>query len=620
MRLKVLGLLLFLALSGRALSSSPIPDETQKATGTITSFTANGMGFVLSREANGGKEDMEFFFGPLLEDGIWTVAGDTLTVITRDGKKITLHLGETVTVEYHIVKDQGNVVISVKGQAHDQQEELKSNKESRAASPTAAGSTITCTGTGCQTLLKDLTASGPPLSESDKALLEKAKSGDAFAQFQLAALYAKRGDIFDAKKWTRAAADQGDSHAQNALGYLYQHGPGGPETLTEAASWYRKSAEQGDPNGQANLAKLLFDGTGVPVDLAQAADWYRKSAEQGWAWGQAMLAQIEAKGQGVPVDLVGAYSWCILALPAENPKAPWGCKELLESLSAKMRPEEVTEAKQRSYSWFEQRSKTPNQIHWAVGPEDKFGPSGFLTDEQWLTGAIGTEYARGRGVAPDDVEAVRWFELGSERGDAPAEVFLAERYFLGKGKPKDYARAFTLVSQSAEQGYVYGEENLGVCYLQGIGVQQNMSEAAKWFEKAAEQGSANAQAQLGLFYQYGRGVEKNEAEALKWYQRAVEHENAPPVALNNLAWLYATAGDPGLRDPSKALTYALKAVALTQEKNAGFLDTLAEAKYVSGDSRGAIEAEEKALALEPTNSSFKKDLEKYQQALQPKPQ
>ena len=87
---------------------------------------------------------------------------------------------------------------------------------------------------------------------------------------------------------------------------------------------------------------------------------------------------------------------------------------------------------------------------------------------------------------------------------------------------------------------------------------------------------------------------------------------------NILAWSYATAVDARFKNPARALAYAQKAVSLTGEKNAGILDTLAEAYYVNANYDRAIATEKKALALDPANESFKKSIERYQQAKQSK--
>src|SRR5258705_266072 len=100
----------------------------------------------------------------------------------------------------------------------------------------------------------------------------------------------------------RKAADQGDAHAQNHLGNLYQGGQGVAQDYAQAAIWYRKAAEQGDSYAQSHLGYLYFAGKGVAQDYAQAAIWTRKAAEQGSAVAQDNLGHLYESGQGLPQD------------------------------------------------------------------------------------------------------------------------------------------------------------------------------------------------------------------------------------------------------------------------------------------------------------------------------
>ena len=68
-------------------------------------------------------------------------------------------------------------------------------------------------------------------------------------------------------------------------------------------------------------------------------------------------------------------------------------------------------------------------------------------------------YANGEGVPQDDAEAVRWYRLAAEQGNAGAQL------------------------------------NLGAMYSNGEGVPQDDAEAVRWYRLAAEQGNAGAQLQ-----------------------------------------------------------------------------------------------------------------------------
>ena len=71
------------------------------------------------------------------------------------------------------------------------------------------------------------------------------------------------------------------------------------------------------------------------------------------------------------------------------------------------------------------------------------------------------KYAEGSGVAKDEAEAVKWYRLAADQGNASAQ------------------------------------RNLGVMYAQGRGVAKGYAEAVMWLQKAANQGNTDAQRILG---------------------------------------------------------------------------------------------------------------------------
>ena len=54
---------------------------------------------------------------------------------------------------------------------------------------------------------------------------------------------------------------------------------------------------------------------------------------------------------------------------------------------------------------------------------------------------LGGMYGNGRGVPQDEVEAVRWFRLAAEQGNAEAQLYLGVMYSNGRGVPQDDAEA-----------------------------------------------------------------------------------------------------------------------------------------------------------------------------------
>lgn len=96
-------------------------------------------------------------------------------------------------------------------------------------------------------------------------------------------------------------------------------------------------------------------------------------------------------------------------------------------------------------------------------------------------------------------EAVKWFRLAADQGNAEAPFKLAQHYFLGLGLPKDSA------------------------------------EGVKWMQLSADRGWPQAQGALAHYYDDGReGVAKNQVLAHKWYNLAASSalrvlEQSPPL-------------------------------------------------------------------------------------------
>ena len=90
----------------------------------------------------------------------------------------------------------------------------------------------------------------------------------------------------------------------------------------------------------------------------------------------------------------------------------------------------------------------------------------------------------------DDVEAVRWYRLAAEQGDARAQFELGFRYEAGRGVPQDDAEAIRWYRAAADQGEAFAQNNLGMKYGQGRGVPQDDAEAIRWYRAAADQGLA----------------------------------------------------------------------------------------------------------------------------------
>ena len=109
-------------------------------------------------------------------------------------------------------------------------------------------------------------------------------------------------DYIIAFQYYEKASEQGDSDAQNYLGWMYLNGYGVTKDYEKAVEWFRKSAEQGNADGQNNLGFMYYKGYVVTKDYEKAVEWFRKSADQGNAFGQSNLGWMYRNGYGVEQD------------------------------------------------------------------------------------------------------------------------------------------------------------------------------------------------------------------------------------------------------------------------------------------------------------------------------
>lgn len=172
------------------------------------------------------------------------------------------------------------------------------------------------------TAATNLTAIGsglplPPNAIGPLALRQAAASGDAAAQYEVAARYAEgRGvapDLTEAIAWYGRAADTGLAPAQYRLASLYEKGQGVARDTKTAAALYAKAASQGNAKAMHNLAVLNAEGGLGEPNYQVAARLFQQAADFGVRDSQFNLGILFARGLGVPRDLASSYKWFAIA-------------------------------------------------------------------------------------------------------------------------------------------------------------------------------------------------------------------------------------------------------------------------------------------------------------------
>jgi uncharacterized protein len=151
------------------------------------------------------------------------------------------------------------------------------------------------------------------LEEGGRWLQKSAEQGYAPAQ-RLYGLMSARVNPPVGERWMLRAAAQGDAEAQFWLGIAYEQNWFGTTDVKEAVKWYQKAAQGGNPDAQVELGNKYEYGVGVEQSFKLAAEWYRRAAEYvpdlgGAFQGRNQLGLLYMQGRGVPQDYVQAYFW-----------------------------------------------------------------------------------------------------------------------------------------------------------------------------------------------------------------------------------------------------------------------------------------------------------------------
>lgn len=397
---------------------------------------------------------------------------------------------------------------------------------------------------------------------------------------------------------------ENDATALYIIGFCYENGEGGKEKNPQAANEYYakamnfflKKEDVLTPAEQFMISDCYKKGAGVEKDDDAAFKWCRKSADVGFSEAQCRLAEFFALGEGVETNMTEALKWVRRAVAQNNATAQfllglwlnegYGGMEQNKPESIRLFLKSAVGGNTLSQYCFE---KSVKEQHESTNTWQKAAAL-WDAESQYMLGEF---FLDGRGVAPDAVEAVKWFRKSAEQGYAEAQYALGLCYAVGTGVEKNLAESIKLYRSAAEQGFAKAQTALSLCYAKGEGVEENVEEAVKWVKKAvnkeltndrsmhdlssdntdgstkkdevnqikklrdaAERGDVEAQYSLGLMYATEDSVALSMSEAAKWFRLAGDNGYAEAQVL--LGLMYAE-GKGVLKDETEAVTWYQKA-------------------------------------------------------------
>lgn len=154
--------------------------------------------------------------------------------------------------------------------------------------------------------------------------------------------------------------------------------------------------------------------------------------------------------------------------------------------------------------------------------------------------------SRGLGVARNEAEAAKWYQLAAEQGVPEAQFQYALLLIDGRFVNKDIQGAYALMQAAAEAGNRLAQFNFAQLVLDRETGVKAMEKAVGYYERAAKAGLADAQYAMAQAYANGVGGKtRDDIEARRWLVLAAR-QNFDTAQLDLGTWLVEGRG--GKRD------------------------------------------------------------------------
>mmetsp|Transcript_21771 Transcript_21771/g.56528 ORF Transcript_21771/g.56528 Transcript_21771/m.56528 type:complete len:312 (-) Transcript_21771:1854-2789(-) len=184
---------------------------------------------------------------------------------------------------------------------------------------------------------------------------------------------------------------------------------------------------------------------------------------------------------------------------------------------------------------------------------------------------LGVVHERGMGVEKDHKRAVQWYLRAAHEGHAGAMNNLGFCVSRGLGCARNLEVATNYYDEAAQKGHVIAIQNMGIGVLHGEGAPRDVQKGLELMKKAANFGLPLAQRNLGIEYREGRYVPRDLKEALYWYMRAARQGDVDgKQALMNMRAHY------GMRPDDEKEVQARIDIDLKNERISKYLNMLGD--------------------------------------------
>ncbi|KAG0138195.1 hypothetical protein HOY82DRAFT_588760 [Tuber indicum] len=363
------------------------------------------------------------------------------------------------------------------------------------------------------------------------------------------------------EKYKQLADLTGNSTAQSMVGFMYATGVGGAveRDQSKALLYHTFAALNGETRSEMTAAFRHHTGIGTPRRCEEAAFYYKRVADKAMDYwrsgppgGHALirhsyrLADDEGGVYGEGASVVSSGMNAMRR--GTTTDSAKDLDDILEYLDLMARKGDLSATFSLAKLYYDGSRNLPRDLrkaktyftnvarqYWSrEGKIISGGPPGLEKLAGRAAGYLGKMHLRGEGVAKNYAQAVKWFELGIENGDASSQNGLGFMYLHGYGVQVDRLKAAEFFQTATEQDLPQGQINLGKIFLE----QNDIDTAKRFFELAARHGTLEAYYFLAEIYNSGLGKERSCTLATAYYKIVTERVEPlhSPLAWANKAY------------------------------------------------------------------------------------
>jgi len=270
----------------------------------------------------------------------------------------------------------------------------------------------------------------------------------------------------DSFKLMCKSAQNGNSDAQNDLGWMYKNGVGVLQNIDEARYWYERSASSGNSKAMHALGSLFLD---YYKDCIKAEEWYLKA--------------VKLKSSTAALALYNMYKDGV-------------CFEI-NMFKSQRYYELVSEYSNDLYTFAE-----GNKLFWSAKSDEDYNKSIMLLNKVFskypdaVGYNLGVAYFNGLGVVQDKSKAVDYYFKSAMAGYTKSQFNLGVCLFNGWGTGVDKEQAFQWIKKSASKNHMMSLTFIGYMYETGEVVERDIERAKEYYQRAAKLGDSRAQNRL----------------------------------------------------------------------------------------------------------------------------